>query len=66
MSKLLSHVEETYARLLSGDQDAIMDALMLIMQKNHGIYLEDSESVKARAKEIQLMRARDAMAMLPR
>ena len=63
--------EETYARLAAGDKDAIMHALMLIMDKMHsgqGIPFGEIElkRIRERAKEIRLMRAHDSMMGLPR
>ena len=52
MSKL-THVEETYARLAAGDKDAIMEALMIIMEGRHGTYLRDAKRVQERAEEIR-------------
>jgi len=63
--------EETYARLAAGDKDAIMGALMLIMDKMsspQGISSGKKalKRIQERTKEIELMRAHDAMMCLPR
>jgi len=63
--------EETYARLAARDEEAIMYALMLIMDKMNslqGIHFGSKElkRIKERTKEIELMRAHDAMMGLPR
>ena len=63
--------EETYARLAAGDKDAIMGALMLIMDKMNspqGISFgkKSLKRIEERTKEIELMRAHDAMMCLPR
>ena len=63
--------EETYARLAAGDKDAIMGALMLIMDKMNSAQgvpfgKKDLKRIEERTKEIELMRAHDAMMCLPR